>query len=118
MKEQLISFDTAKLAKEKGYNRIPEEIVISNNVDYTSHFDIPTQSLLQKWLSDNHDLIVLPCINDNGDGDWWISYNIWSIKDSDYLYENNFSIAFDSFEEALEVGLQKGLESIETENNL
>lgn len=42
MKEQLISINTAKLAKQKGFT-IPA----------------PTQSLLQKWLRLNHNLDVL-----------------------------------------------------------
>ena len=76
MKEQLISFETAKLAKERGFN-IPIQYVVnnvyqvyninnntisihSNAVDNWNNFDsvysAPTQSLLQKWLREVHNL--------------------------------------------------------------
>jgi hypothetical protein len=67
MKEKLITFETAKLAKEKGfnwpvnfywYNNKPNDWHESDN-DYlfneneeSDHISRPTQSLLQKWLRD------------------------------------------------------------------
>lgn len=69
MKEQLINFETAKLAKEKGLNEYCSSFYSLNSV--TNEFDLydcnnnwkehknsnnpisisaPTQSLLQKWL--------------------------------------------------------------------
>ena len=85
MKEQLISFETAKLAKEKGfptlnhirtsyYNHLGElngdviELIKSQvRKQDTKPFDIitaPTQSLLQKWLRDIHGwhIITIPVV--------------------------------------------------------
>lgn len=41
MEKQLISFETAKLAKEKGFD------------------EAPTQSLIQKWLREKHGIALL-----------------------------------------------------------
>jgi len=82
MKEELISFKTAKLAKEKGFDewcyawyyedklvsyRPTKEGVPSNGVrrnhsnqfnDSHLHCSAPTQSLLQRWLREEHDLHI------------------------------------------------------------
>jgi hypothetical protein len=71
MKEQLITFETAKLAKENGFKEQvysfygeTEEIepYWNTNSDETkitsNRISAPTQSLLQKWLRDVHDIEV------------------------------------------------------------
>jgi len=78
MKESLITFETAKLAKEKGFNELVKTLYISDNdvvksakannsgrtnSNYTEREDYkvysaPTQSLLQKWLREEHNLSV------------------------------------------------------------
>jgi hypothetical protein len=65
MKEQLITFETAKLAKEKEFNKSftvwSKEVYIdrkiSNRCSYAILDDVilsPTQALLQKWLREIH----------------------------------------------------------------
>ncbi|WP_394749599.1 hypothetical protein [Spongiimicrobium salis] len=65
MKEQLISFETAKLAKEKGFNEVvidnygPMESILWKGQHKNSElryleYSAPTQSSLQKWLRDKH----------------------------------------------------------------
>lgn len=68
MKEQLISLDTAKLAKEKGFDiytgkawikKENQELFFTSS--YTGITDgivyhRPTQSLLQKWLREIHNI--------------------------------------------------------------
>ena len=78
MKEQLISFETANLAKEKGFaNNIEDSVESfyingmlthemwvynSNQTEITSNrIAAPTQSLLQKWLREVHKIDI--CIN-------------------------------------------------------
>lgn len=74
MKESLISFETAKLAKEKGFNEYclkfytsPDDIKHQGNgFDNTNNHasllgfiaSAPTQSLLQKWLWETYRLFV------------------------------------------------------------
>ena len=71
MTDQLISFETAKLAKEKGFNipvhgmyvekgyepqNYPEPNESAYNWNSRSGYSAPTQSLLQKWLREKHNI--------------------------------------------------------------
>lgn len=77
MIDQLISFETAKLAKEKGFS-IPTETcwietrsplfkspfhTVRNKVGYITegcdYINEPTQSLLQKWLREVHNIHLM-----------------------------------------------------------
>jgi len=76
MQEQLVSFETAKLAKEKGFNLMvttgyvfdstDEEWILigENSPSFINNREdglaAPTQSLLQKWLREVHNLYVNP----------------------------------------------------------
>jgi len=53
--ERLISFETAKLAKEKGFD--PENKLYSI-VDIKINGVFPTQALVQKWLREKFNLVV------------------------------------------------------------
>jgi hypothetical protein len=131
MNEELITFETAKLAKEKGFNwntiHYFEEELITNvvreyqsetgqpgyadpydwnlpdeyNPDYTN-WSRPTQSLLQKWLREVHNIYI------------WVS----PIAVNDYKYTilsgiflkwEGEKFGLDTYESALEIALQKGL---------
>ena len=75
MKEQLVTFKTAIIAKEKGFDEPCGdffEINKQGKIKNSSHglaiikrnnikllVSIPTQSLLQKWLRDVHDIHIL-----------------------------------------------------------
>jgi hypothetical protein len=55
MQEQLILFETAKLAKKKGFK--VEGYYLEDIEKYTEdtlNYELPTQSLLQKWLREQH----------------------------------------------------------------
>lgn len=68
MEEQLITFDTAKLAKLKGFDIHSNEYYYDNlkeksmSMSYDNknpnHFCCPTQSLLQKWLRETHNIHI------------------------------------------------------------
>ena len=71
MKEQLVTFEVAKLAKEKGFYWIESDNKWYDNVGHPEvssqgyhqeinsyRTSIPTQSLLQKWLREEHDIEV------------------------------------------------------------
>lgn len=74
MEDVLITLETAKLAKEKGFDLITNNIyminftteVIMENINYLKHSDgnnpfvsAPTQSLLHKWLKELHDIYIV-----------------------------------------------------------
>jgi hypothetical protein len=148
MKDQLISFETAKLAKDKGFdlktpkyyttenphsyhkdldgvcilgllhsnslyepqNEIDEETGISlYRLDYSTVY-APTQSLLQKWLREVHNIHVYADCNHSG---WFWNVektNGTTIKYFEML--NNESGHYNTHEEALETGLQEALKLI------
>ena len=128
MKEQLVSFETAKLAKEKGFDGFCFDAYNTHKMKYSCGWleyiddneieipftseslkpeDIlsPTQSLLQKWLREVHNLII---IIDWGPLSEKYSYEIYyKSKDYDGEYVNAV------YEDALEEGLKRALEIVE-----
>lgn len=120
MQEQLISFKTAKLAKEKGFNwktfwfytieKLYEydtiEELFECEIKFSSdHFDgsasAPTQSILQKWLREIHNIHIE--IKEVINNQW--TYNL---RSKNIFCNNNYK----SYEDALESGLFNALELI------
>jgi len=128
MEEQLISFETAKLAKKKGFN-IPVDRFYNeslqglgwrdsnedqskrnfnnSNTDYSA----PTQSLLQKWLRIKHQIDITVMIR------FADSYGVVIHKDRN-IYDGFEEIIIhpqyqkDTYAEALEIGLLEALKLI------
>lgn len=135
MKEQIVSLKTAELAKEKGFNEScincygfnkqledPNNLwfysceggmqiddwYFNHNTDSRCRYSAPSQSLLQRWLREEHNIIVmiLPYKDFAADVNDSIMYMpiIYSVKD----YKK-----FKTYEEALEEGLYQALNLIE-----
>ena len=110
MEEQLISFETAKLAKEKGFKRLcdfsyDEDGMITGNCEQAYNFVAPTQSLLQKWLREKHKIhIELQCDSN------YYKYFILIYYKTNCVFNLDDSLIY---EEALEIGLQEALKLIE-----
>lgn len=147
MEDTIISLETAKLAKEKGFksntqanywilakdhsenykNKLPidwNKVFLAKNSQELENFtyidekhehnvyhvlSIPTQSLLQKWLREIHNIHILvdfdyskKCFN----------YHIWWLKTSTYWDDQWWYINSKTYEEGLEIGLQEGLKLI------
>jgi len=110
MLEEISKYRVAKLAKEKGFDMfnhyssqdIPEELRIV-------FFDTCTQSLLQKWLREIHNIDIFVCASVLANNVFKYSYYIIKNKsldsDSDGCEENKY-------EEALELGLYEALKLI------
>ena len=118
LKEKLISFETAKLAKEKGFHissrgeGMGKRVFINGELVNTifsskDHIHAPTQSLLQKWLREVHNVSIK--IDDfytySGVR---FDYNICKLGSQ----EDNPVGIFETYEEALEIGLQEALKLI------
>lgn len=117
MKEQLISFETAVLAKEREFkwnNEYMHFTLLDNNVYPEGELFLkPTQSLLQKWLRDEHNIHIYiePSWVGGSNTDIeakpyytpWVVYNFEEDTAPDY---------FDTYEEALEDGLKDALSLI------
>ena len=99
MEDTRITSETAKLAKEKGWNGDFIE----------SHKILTTQSLLAKWLREKHNIYVTSQI---GNLDFINTYH-YEIR---YIDKNKFMCKvngnFKTYEEAYEIGLQKALKLI------
>lgn len=125
MEEQRISFETATLAKDKGYDIVDYNHAFNPNTGYeleghvvtnllyaepdlSKHLFRPTQSLLQKWLREKHNIHVECCHNDQ------IGYRVWTktFPDKTSFVEKNENIFFNAYEEALEQGLLEALKLI------
>jgi len=103
MQEQLITFETAKLASEKGYSPILLGEVFRKS--------LPTQSLLQKWLREVHNIhIDIPYMDEV----LIFGYKITTIANNTEVVE---IYKYNLYEEALEIGLQEALKLIEIVKN-
>lgn len=135
MKEQLVEFETAKLAKEKGFNipcynhftrkgkfRFchPDDVKYSFVHENEGWVEAPTQSLLQKWLREEHNIFV--SINTVSEEKWYSAEDVEHIPVHKYRVIKNidnfkydvidWSEPFETYEEALEKGLQEALKLI------
>jgi len=128
MTDQIISFQTAKLAKEKGFdwgvfeyfnldNVFTKEKQAINdgyicNINYNDRytqpnaFSAPTQTLLQKWLREKHNIHIEVQKHPSG----YLGYlkAHYTITGNKIIKTKLFSI----YEEALESGLLKALKEI------
>lgn len=127
MKDQLISFDTAKLAKEKGFdwNVVnyydkdktkcseysdlgvnPENFNADfwNTKAFTPFYSAPTQSLLQKWLREEHRIVVYVITS--------ADRAFRNILYDGYIGTELYIINKKTYEEALEEGLKEALKLI------
>ena len=129
MKEQLISFETAKLAKEKGfessvhnciYNKDGKLLIPIDQMDFMreqdsiqdyfelikSYPNAPTQSLLQKWLREVHNIqmFIAPCGGS--------PVNYISVIPKCYSKKDSSGGLFETYEEALENALIESLKLI------
>ena len=132
MKEQLINFETAKLAKEKGvkldinglywedgsYDSGENALVYEEFQDVMS---APTQSLLQKWLREVHKINVESNYLPNVEKYRCLFIPMTLKKPSEYstpgtAFTSRFNYLgkehYNTYEEALETGLQEGLKLI------
>lgn len=125
MKDQLILFETAKLAKERGFDinttsncwvkTLDGDIIHNSERKDTPEHDRseqylmqPTQTLLQKWLREEHDISVSIETEWHG-GQFYYGVYIWDGFNDD---ENLEGFIFPLYEDALEKGLVVGLKLV------
>lgn len=125
MEEQIIGFITAKLAKEKGFDLEvykkwanyyegeplnkwklidePSDIVGISFMEWKA----PTQSLLQKWLREEHNILVVSLPWKDHQADINDSYEFRPMIVGKKTFD-----CYKTYEEALEKGLQEALKLI------
>ena len=134
LKEDLISFETSKLAYEASFifkgrtndwlnTTLPYHENGKRNIDFNYNgidYPAPTQCLLQKWLRVKHNLLVEVNYRtfgvSSGNGYFYIVERKNKDKSmNNYIGKTTFE-GFEEEEEALEVGLQVGLKIIISKN--
>ena len=121
MEDTRITFETAKLAKEKEFEfRVVWGYILGFKDDSERDKYLPTQSLLAKWLREKYDIEInitrMPpeAIKSSfNKGNKRIKkYNmwVWSLNGNPRI--ENPSLFFDNYEEAFEIGLQEALKLI------
>ena len=125
MEDTRINFETAKLAKEKGFPQEPNRRKVpyynykgefkGDVTDFLRKYlreedtsdvesvSAPTQSLLAKWLREKHNIHLIAYKNINIDG-----YD-WCYITTDGITNIN---SYKTYEEAYEIGLQEALKLI------
>ena len=130
MEDTRINFETAKLAKEKGFPQETNRLEIpyynykgefkgdvsdwrirkylrgedTSDIEFVS---APTQSLLTKWLREKHNIIVL--VDYEGIDGYY--YKFYSYKEGNKNYDASDK-NYNTYEEAYEIGLQEALKLI------
>jgi hypothetical protein len=129
MTEELVTLETAKLLKEKGFKEdvftfyevdcVEGDMILSETYDESENFNekndclsAPTQSLAQKWLRETKNIHI--CVYNCACG---YGYEISKADNGTHItssvYEGtNDGGKWDTYEEALEAGLQEALKLI------
>lgn len=125
MTEELITLETAKLLKEKGFNEYCKDIIREDNGRmmqsvFRTNKDLPkgaysrpTQSIAAKWLRETKNLHISIIRNACGYG-----YDICKADNGTHITDGIFKGPndggqWDTYEEALEVGIQEALKLVE-----
>lgn len=109
MTEELVTLETAKLLKEKGFLQRKYFINVSTLHNCYKYLTVPPQSVVQRWLRETKDLhIEISYMYEN----YWI-YDILTIPNHDLVgLSDRPIIHYKSYEEALEAGIQEALKLI------
>ena len=110
MEDTRITFETAKLAKKKGFLKEWADLAykkddqkLYGDTGIYTDYPAPTQSLLSKWLREKHNIHLIAYKNINIDG-----YD-WCYITTDGITNIN---SYKTYEEAFEIGLQEALKLI------
>lgn len=115
MTEELVTLETAKLLIKKGFNECRNVVDINNmsNDDLPKRcFLQPTQSIVQKWLREVKNLHIEIYRNACGYGYIIVKANNGTWMEDDDAKGPNDGGNWDTYEEALEEGLQEALKLI------
>lgn len=115
LKEERISYETAKLAADKGFDIFVRGYYDDNenyvddwgsNEQFNTYYSAPTQSILQKWLRETFSIHISVECRGRYFGDVWIVS-----KGSEHFTN------YKTYESALEEGLKLGLNRIDENGN-
>ena len=120
--EDYISFETAKLLKEKGFDEATfydynergtrwfEEVLVNHNSQ--GGVACPTIQMAMKWLREAYNLEIYPYHNNSTiyNSKWW--FEIIEYPNSVAEYESNIDEEYDTYEEACEAAIEYCLDNL------
>lgn len=123
MTEEFVTLETAKLLKEKGFNEYCKNVIdIDNILRVTLYrtnsnlpkqcFSLPTQSLAQRWLRETKNLHIEIYRSAVGYGYAIVKADNGTWQEDDDSRGTNDGGLWDTYEEALEAGIQEVLKLI------
>ena len=112
IQEEFVTLETAKLLKEKGFKERKYFIDVSTLHHCYKYLSVPPQSVAQKWLCETKNIHI--CVYNCACG---YGYEISKADNGTHItssvYEGpNDGGEWDTYEEALETGLQEALKLI------
>ena len=115
IKEEYVSFETAKLLKEKGFNQVTIDSYRANGQlrgEYKScNYPCPTQQMACRWLREVHGLFI-SIGNDDLDYNWQIFDVKNRTEDLDPTCLTESYAGYKTYEEAVEVAIKYCLENL------
>lgn len=112
MTEELITLETAKLLKEKGFQQRKYLINVSTLHHCYKYLSVPPQSVAQKWLREVKNLHIEIYRNACGYGYIIVKANNGTWMKADGSKGPNDGGKWDAYEEALEAGIFEALKLI------
>ena len=119
--EDYVSFETAKLLKDKGFNVEGSRFYMPNghgmwkygyyhDFDISERIECPTHQMAMKWLREAHK-IYIDISPTYSEAEKTIHF-IWQIFDSNYDFAGDCEIFYDKYEQACEAAIKYCLENL------
>ena len=112
--EDYVSFETAKLLKDKGFSELTTKAYpYFEDRDYKYDISCPTLQMAMKWLREVHNIhIQIWILEEKG---YW--FDIEKILDAQYKHKSLYStgleeIYFETYEQAVEAAIKYCLEKL------
>lgn len=126
VEEAYVSFETAKLLKEKGFDEncyaeyyVPTkefnhfEYEGNNNENYEEWITAPTLQMAMKWLREVHNIFVFPFPQMNTNKFWAEIYRLSDNQEWENLYCESIDLQdYLTYEEACEAAIKYCLENL------
>lgn len=127
--DELVSFETAKLAKEKGFDWRPSmyfhsgverdlrEVGVNganpNKIPHSPHISCPTQTQLQRWLREEKKIVfgISPMQEMDCDYLGWCA-TIYKVDENGYGLSWKEELYYNTYELALEAALKYALKNL------
>lgn len=110
--EDYVSFETAKLLKEKGFNELTAKFYpYFEGKDYKYDISCPTLQMAMKWLREAHNICVVsfPVVTDD-DGEAGCLWNYVILRKLEVLH--NSECLYEFSETACEAAIKNCLENL------